>query len=468
MSEPLKRPVSVTGLALVTLLLIFAGPAFAGSAAKPPAVEKAQPSPTLLRNAEAFAQLNSTCPVDKRKELMITDLSVVEDCWRTTWGPCAAPPTVLPATRGAWTFKALIESVAGTNNAGVLDTFVRNWLASWQFVQTVNGDVVPARPFIDNFVIQPWEVASGSKVLNMRLAPFRVLAIVNRIDLRNAPAGYGQPGTAGEGRFVFGVIDLNNPASAPEFTVIFEYGLDSEGCENTISWGLDWHALGGLKFGDRYNAALQTITDRFATIGASPRRPNGSAINQVRTDDFTLAFPWELREFRLDPRSAAVPVPLTQETVGQTPDFDHDQTPLLANYVNTDTPAILAGTHTVPLTWLGSPFLGGASPHNLDLGWDGPIPCTSITDLNARFLFSLATCSGCHGSDTATRFYHIFPRPPGVESTLSAFLTGSGPVTDVCGVTNTFDDLERRAQDLCDLITNGCTTDRALSPAFVH
>jgi hypothetical protein len=422
----------------------------------------------LLRNASAFPTLAASCPVDKTKELMITDLSVVEDCWRTTWGPCSSPPTVLPATRGAWTFKALVESVAGTTNPAVLNTFVRDWLAEWQAVQTVNGDVIPARPFIDNFVIQPWQNASGSETLNMELAPFRLLAIVNRVDLRNAPPGYGQPGTAGESRFVFGVIDLNFPAGAPEFTVIFEFGIDSADCERTREWGKTWHDLGSIPFGDDFNAALQTLTDRFATIGTSPARPNGSSINQVRTDDFTLDFPWELREFRLDPASTAALVPLAQETVAQTPDRDHHQTKLLANYVNADTPNILAGTHTVPATWLGTPFLGGASPHSLDLGWDGPVACTSITDLNARFLFSLATCSGCHGSDTATPFYHIRPRSPGVQSTLSAFLTGSGPVTDICGVTNTFDDLERRAQDLCDLIDNGCDSRSALATAFVH
>lgn len=470
MFESSKRLATLAGIAALALILA-ATPLFAGSSSKPAAPKPSpQPSPTLLRNATAFPpSLAASCPVDKPKELMITNLSVVEDCWRTTWGPCASPPTVLPATQGAWTFKSLIESVAGTNNPVVINQFVRDWMASWQNVQLINGDVVPARPFINNFLIQPWEAASGgSKILDMMVAPFRLLAIVNRVDLRNAPAGYGQPGTAGEGRFVFGAIDLTFPDGAPEFTVIFEYGLDSGGCDDTINWALDWHNLGTIKFGDRYNAALQTITDRFAVIGSSPRRPNGSSINQVRTDDFTLDFPWELREFRLNPRSALVPVPLAQETVGQTPARSLHQTKLLANYVNADTPAILAGTHTVPLTWLGNPFLGGASPHSLDLGWDGPVACTSIANTNARFLFSLATCSGCHGSDTQTFFYHIFPRSPGNESTLSAFLTGSGPVTDICGVTNIFDDLERRAQHLCDLITNGCSDDSALAPAFVH
>ena len=42
----------------------------------------------------------------------------------------------------------------------------------------------------------------------------RLLAIVNRLDLRKN-AAYG--GEAGEARFVFGVIDRNNCQSCPPF-----------------------------------------------------------------------------------------------------------------------------------------------------------------------------------------------------------------------------------------------------------
>lgn len=404
----------------------------------------------------------TSCTVDPAKELFITHLSVVNDCVRTTWNsPCVQPyPPPQPSTQGAWTFGKLIEGIAGTSDPVLLDRFVREWLDHWLRDVTVNSDLVPKRLALAKLILAPWEQASGGpgSVLDMQQAPFRLLAIVSRLDLRNAPAGYGQPGNAGEARFVFGVLDRSQPEAAPEFTVILEYGLDATSCEDVLSWAEAFHGLGSLPFGPDYNAALQSITDSFSAIGASPGKPNGSAINQVRTNEIVLAFPWELREFRLDPTVDVFPAPLVQTTVAQTPDADHDKTQIIADYVNMNEAAILNGTHVVPLIFNGQPFLGGAAPHSLEKGWDGPgRPCSSINDPKARFVFSLNTCSGCHGDDTGTQFYHVFPRAPGSEAQLSAFLTGNGlPVTDRCGEINTFDDIERRRRDLCALLQKTC------------
>ena len=145
-------------------------------------------------------------------------------------------------------------------------------------------------------------------------------------------------------------------------------------------------------------------------------------------------------------------------------------TALLANYVNANTPAILASNYTVPLVWAATPFRGGASSHTLNFDWDGPAPaCTTIFNLNARHNFSLNTCNGCHGAETGTAFKHVQPRGPGVPSALSAFLTGGPVVVDMCGIGHTFNDIARRQADLCALVNMTCPVLSAEPPVtFVH
>lgn len=404
------------------------------------------------------------CVVDPARELFITDVSVVDDCFRTTWfGVCPAP--VLPATRGAWTFGKLVQGIFGTNNAATLHTEVLRWLNEWNFNKVVNGDLVPARPAVQNLVINPWLAASGGVQLDMRRAPFRLLAIVSRLDLRQpATAPGGQ--TAGEARFVFNLLDPNgNPT---EYLLILEYGLDATDCNTVLGWANQWHNLGTIPFGPNFNAALQKITDQYTLIGSSPGKPNGSALNQARTNDFFLAAPWELREFTLQP-PAGPPAPLLMSTVAQTPANAHQNTALLANYANVNTPAIVANNYTVPLVWGATPFRGGASTHNLNFDWDGPPPvCTSIPNANARHILSLNTCNGCHGAETNTIFKHVQPRAAGVASTLSGFLTGIGTV-DMCGNPRPFNDLARRQADLCTLVGSACAAINSEPPVtFVH
>ena len=417
--------------------------------------------------------LRTSCTVIPDKELFITDVSVVDDCLRTTWGPCLSPGIPpAPATQGAWTFGARMASLAGTNNAATLSTFTLNWLKNWTTNQTINSDPVPARPSIQTQVINPWLAASGGTTLDMKKAPFRLLAIVARLDLREN-VGYSGGASAGEGRFIYNLLDANG--NTTEFLVIFEYGLDAADCATVLKWANTWHSLGGHAFGPNYNAALQSVTDLFANIGSSPGKPNGSAINQVRTNEIQLARPWELREFKLNAKVPAVPSPLTEVTVAQTPasspTHNLQNTPAISTYINGNTPAILANNYVVPLIWSGSPFRAGASPNLLNLGWDGPAPpvCGSITDLNARAIFSVNTCNGCHGTaETGTFFKQVEPRNAGTASVLSGFLTGISQ-TDICGITHNFNDIDRRRVDLCQLLDKTCSQiDSEPVVSFVH
>jgi hypothetical protein len=402
----------------------------------------------------ALIPLASACTVDPVRELFITAVSVVDDCFRTTWtGSCPTP--VAPATRGAWTVGGLLPGIFGTNDPTQLSNLTTQWLQQWNVDQTINGDVAPARVFMQSDIINPWLQASGGTILDMKKAPFRLLAVVIRPDLRQNAAHAGFT-TAGEGRFIFGLLDANGQ-SAP-FNLILEYGLDAQGCADVLNWAQIDHSLGSISFGADYNAALQSVTDRFAAIGAVPGKLNGSAINAVRTNEIFLHdFIWEMREFRLSAAGSG-PASLKQTTVALTPKSSLNKKQVIADFVNTNATAILANNYSVPLSFQGSPFLGGAAPQSRLTSWDGPTPACSKVPANksARHLFSLGTCTGCHGGETGTAFTQVDLRNPGSPSPLSKFLTGGPAVTDICGLSHTFNDIDRRRVDLCQLLTKTC------------
>lgn len=358
--------------------------------------------------------------INQRSELMITDLAVVEDPVRTKWTGSLAT-----ASDGAWHFGRLMTEMAGANDP---ETFVRTWLQQWAAARTVNGQVVPARPISQ--VLNAWpKLASGK--LDLTKPPLRLLAIVNRFDLR-------APGNAGEGRFVFGVLD--GAGNQQQFTVILEYKLPAADAAAVATWAADWHALGALARGSvAYRNKLQTITRKFARRNASPSRPNGSAISQVRTNEIALASPWELREFHLTTTGQ-----LRMATLAQTPANGFDGTQVLASYMTANAAAIKAQNHVVPATFQNQPFAAPNIFNNIDF-WNAP----GITDNTLRFRFSLNTCNGCHGAETQTFFLHVSPRDVGQEAQLSGFLTGEtvqDPVVPT--TTRTLDDLQRRANGL--------------------
>jgi hypothetical protein len=133
-------------------------------------------------------------------------------------------------------------------------------------------------------------------------------------------------------------------------------------------------------------------------------RPNGSAISQVRTSEIEAGFPWELRQFRL----GGTPVRLREVTVAQSPRNNLNGTARVRDFVNTRETSILAGTHVVPLSFRNATFRAGASENNIDF-WSA----TGIRNNDARHIFSLNTCNGCHGAETGTFILHVVARRPG-------------------------------------------------------
>src|SRR6185436_16484367 len=132
-----------------------------------------------------------------------------------------------------------------------------------------------------------------------------------------------------------------------------------QGCVPVRSWAQQWVNLNALALGSpAYNAALQAITDQVVLRDKGPGKPNRSALNQLRTNEIALASPWELRQFNL-----TTPIGFLHETpVTQTPDIRFNRadpfwggSTLLDTFITTNP----AGA-TVPLSFLGTPFLGGA------------------------------------------------------------------------------------------------------------
>jgi hypothetical protein len=359
--------------------------------------------------------------VDPARELLITSTLVVEDQQRT-YDACSGNGTQM----GAWTFGKLVTEIANQPVTGIHPAdLAETWLNQWKSNLSINGFNVPQRALGAQRLLDSWPRVNGK--LDLARAPFRLLAIVNRQDLRGSTL-YGS-GDAGEARLVFGALNCGSIVTSPPtpqampFTVIFEYGIRKNTCTGVRSWAQQWRNLGTLVLGSpAYNTALQALTDQFTLRNANPAQsPNRSAINQVRTNEFALAdMPvdifWQLREGKLQSSGSSAGL-LLHTTIAQTPDRSLLNTAALRDFINGNEAAILSGTHDVPLHYptAVSPFRGG----HIDVGAGFPWSAPGIVNPEAAKQFTRATCSGCH----APPFLHIEPRPLGAESEISSFLT---------------------------------------------
>ena len=428
------------------------------------------------------------CFVFTKRELMITNTGVVDDPVRTfgntpggpggvvggdgggggsssssggsssssggssgsSSGSSGAPPPDAGSnpSLGAWSFAHLMREMAPTPEqapAMVLD-LLQHWLTD----QTVNGFTVAARPAMQPLVIDFWPKTPDGQ-LDLDQAPVTLEAIVNRVDTRDLSSG-----SAGEGRFVFGV----NGPSFQNFTIILEYTLPAKTQADVMDWANRWHALSSHPFpSEEYNAALEALTRSFSDRGAIPGNPNGSALAELRTNEIALSgfARWELRGFVLSPTTGF----FDETTVKETPDLGFNDTQTLADLVNSEPAAIEAevpgaNANTVPVQFEGQHFLGGSVFNDL-IEWNAP----GITDPNARFHQSLNTCNGCHGPETNTTFLMITPRFAGSEATLSPFMTGTTVFDQFSGQQRTLNDLQRRNADLTGLV---CGTDAGAPP----
>ena len=448
---------------------------------------------------------------------MVNDSSRVSD-------PCVDFVTPSITTK-EWSFGYMLNHMANTAMTGVsADAFARAWLNGWMNSTTINGDsVTPPRlqepqlgwdsPYnvsVGRHIFNTWRLASRVRSdgtldpntnppLKMEKAPFRLLGIAFRPDLRKN-AFFGE-GSAGELRFIYGVLQLDpnaalaqNPRNAGwgspcmaldgptsgsdnhrNSTVILEYAVDKP-TGDIIPWGQQVSNLSNLgpHSESAYRNELQRLTDSVvrASRGKAWRRANESALIRIRTNEAVHGGgPWHLREFGITAARDAngnlryqngkllcsvgstqycVPKP---QTVKQTPAETWNGSQTLASYAFQNQQAILADTYNVPELFnapSGQVRLRGAKAINRADGntfWTMP-----SVDSEVRHKFSLNTCNGCHSAETNTAFAHVQSRVWDEPAELSGFLSGYLQVADpVTGEIRSFSEPDNRALDLKSL-----------------
>lgn len=419
---------------------------------------------------------NPSATIDKDKSLMVIHPGVVEDTART-FDACTNAGT----PGGPWTFGHLMREMSFGTGMNPQD-YALHWLSTWIVAQEANGFIVnePGRGNqLRARVIDSWQRLSGgpSAPLDIDKFPARLLAIVNRPDLADK-IGYGVAGSAGEGRFVFGLLEKDSAGNCNSlpFTVIFEYGIAGGTCSAVKAWHQRWKDLDTFALGStQYNDGLALIARDFTEHGTNPAQaPNQNSLNQLRTNEIALGSVWQLREFRLQSSGAVPPGVLDLVTVKQTPDDGFMNSATAASFIINNEADILGNKHKVPERFptIFDPFLGAKSdvpfpPDNVFWNPPGLVTPPMQDAPEARRKFSLNTCNACHGGETKTFFTHIGAtgtRQPGQPADLSGFLTGID-VTVTLPFTNTplpgtwprhYEDLAERQIAMNNILTNSC------------
>lgn len=362
--------------------------------------------------------------IKPEKELLILDPAVVDS-------PLADYP-------GPLSIGHLFDQMAADGDGA---TMMRRWLETWTRDLNINGAEVPARPGMVEKVIAPWQRADGFDPdggeewrPDLANAPFRLLAVVNRMDLVSlAPVYYGGMlvNAKAEGRLVYAVIDQQGRPLDHHFTVIFEYHMPEEG-EVVAKLAKGWHELGGMpEFDQCYLDKLSSLTRAFTDRVRD--KENGGwlppTIAQVRTNDMALDEACEMREFRLSEKRNV----LAPATLANTPSMAFARkgsrlNRVLANFIAANSEAAKDGSLELP-EYLRDPsgeavpvLAGSSTVPSKRFHWDS----MRITDPETRHNFSMRTCNGCHSGDTNTEFCHISPRLKGQASEVSDFLRMDG------------------------------------------
>lgn len=365
-------------------------------------------APTLLAACSDSGGDSDECTsekVDPFKELMIVDDEVIGDVRAKN------------DANGPWSFRYAVENMAPE---GVDPSeFVHDWLTNWVNTQELNGFPLelPNENRIAGMsrrVMCPWLKRTPANSCNddcstclgnhldLALAPFRLIAIINRIDKRKDVSSY-----SGEGRLLFALTEGpgDDPASAPLAMVVnFEYGVPTDPQKTARTW----HALGSYPdFGEDYKATLENITNAFVQRGRRPEAQNGSAISQIRTNESVLQWNWQLREFGLASNGM-----LRMQPAFNTPAAQLNNSEALNDFVKSNATAVLADQHIVPAS-----FLSGSV--ELSVSWQ-----ISGVDPAVARKFSLGTCNGCHSlNPNVDSAFHISPFRSGRDR-LSPFMFG--------------------------------------------
>lgn len=381
--------------------------------------------------------------------------------------------------------------MANINNGGHpqgLRGLMRDFVAQWVTSPTIHGRVVESRDFAMDLLIRPWlRKANSDPSLNVTIsnwqsiwnntpeadlrkyAPFRLSAIVNRIDVRASTAYTSGVGNAGETRFIFSLIDPytgaipispNQSASQNSngvgfvdwrgLNVIFEYAnVQTTRC-GLKDYALQWlnlsdpaHQFGTPAQNNSYKIALQAITDQVTAANAKPGNVNGSALARIRTNEKAFATirnieihaawelqDWEFRQLELDGSTHSLKlVPLTNNpphTANHAPNIQETYTsppnPVgngdILNWIfSGHKHQVLNGNFNLPdnlndisgIVRREQAQYFDFSPSLFASAGGYNVNNPSEEAKRIRHQLSLNTCAGCHAGETKTVFAHINP-----------------------------------------------------------
>ncbi|MDB5215011.1 MAG: putative lipoprotein [Myxococcaceae bacterium] len=385
----------------------------------------------LTQGPTVFTPPPPPLTIDRGRELLVTDVAVLAGA-RSDNGNGAAP----------WSFRHVMEALAAASSVDA-PAFVNDWLATWQASSTaasgaarldkVFGGSLPlgVRPDVHKDLVCPWlrltaenacdEACAhcASSKLDLSRAPFRLLAIVNRLDLAETTTGCKPE--ASEARLLF--VALRPGTTTPiSFNAIFEYAVNGTAAAQPTAW----HALGAFG-GAQYAAALEELTRTFI---------DGARLGQLRTSENLAGTSWELRQFA-HLRGKLLPTALTNTVKDAL-----DGTPELATHVNANASAIAAGNNAV----LPSMSTAFSTMTKADFTWS-----STAADPNTLHLFGLSTCNGCHagerGDTSVLPFAHVGVDASGATITSRFLSDPSAPDGD---------ELAFRGRSLARRLTGQC------------
>ena len=394
--------------------------------------------------------------IDPLETLFITKDSVIKDTDRT-WTPCWLDTNnvyqPLGTKLGKWTFGRLMQGLAGSEDA--TKDFLREWLLQLQGGGTVNGFPVPPRPKLRSGFLDPWCKASTSNdctllpddklELDPAIAPFRLLAIVNRIDLADVfTYGSTQPSDAGEVRFVFSAEKWDDCKADVRFFVIIEYQVKKTTCDDLTKWAKEWLDLGKAATTD-YNKKLEEIVETVVAAPVGRVRVRTSEVAfapDTRPGDPVDSESWAMRQFELDHNTGK----MVAKPLNRTPDGSFQEAPDLADlkkWIETSPHEydINWDRHEIPDRLEAKPLAAGVGKmrpertNNPGTFWKLPgVGNTSYPE--TRHHFSLNTCTACHAGETVTEATHVTPGGFNDPVKRSKFLDGGLVVTDPRGDKN--------------------------------
>lgn len=372
------------------------------------------PAPPLTIESDyGAAEASIDTPTDVYRELIVLDPGVL--------GPLSDNADA----SAPFSFRAQMEWLAGPADALAL---TNAWLREWETATTVGPELTPVTPRsrVGRLLTDPWlgavspapEASSAPSELARAEygvpdpaaatdapapaespyapdpvvapawpgAPFTLIAIVNRVDLANDAC----TGSAGELRYVYGAR-TPDAASPLDVTLILEVPYPAT--RSAAEWARAWQELAALPPGSEY-------TERLAELGREIMTDSDPLRARLRSNEVAFADAespgWELREFKpqiVDGALALLPAPLEF-----TPRSDADPAELSA-YVLDHSDAIESSGQSLP----DELRAGAASLESPDFSWN----VLGVSE-RLRSAFSLQTCNGCHGGDTATLpFRHI-------------------------------------------------------------